>query len=270
MDYNLYINSKNNTHSIFLNNHIVCEKNQSIRVSVKNFYILNSMYNITDDNNTFTLESYYIADGTITTNNYIIPKGNYSVLTFRDVLKSLLIGKIDIQYNIPSNTYTFLKTNLSYIYTIKNIKCGKQIGIYDDTEITSIGTTGSFVNMVDYSQIIVKSNLNYKDLNMDNIFYDDGMRISQILLFTSKQDVEPFKSITFSGEDFSYNLLNTNINNIVFTIVNERNEPIKNCGEWFLHLKFEILNDREDIMGKVLKVLVDIKYVLLNIFFKKK
>ncbi len=267
MDYNLYINSKENKHTLYLNNHITCGKNQSIKVSVMNFYILNSMYNITEDNNSFDVEMVKITDvDDITVSTKNLPIGNYSVLTFLNALKSSLYGIIDIQYNIPNNTYTFTKTNNLYYITIKNIKCMKQLGLYQDTEITTQGVNGSFVNMVDYSQIIVKSNLNYKDLNQDNIF-TDGLSISQILLFTSRQDIEPFKCITYDGDAFAYNLLNTDINNITFNIVNERNELVKNCGEWFLHLKFEIVDIKEELSSQLLKMLNDIKYLLLNIFF---
>lgn len=273
-DYNLYINGSGSKYTLYLNNHIQCNKNQKIQVDVKNFYILNTMYNITSDNNTFNLEQRNL-DGTNPTTSLItIPIGNYSVLTFRDKLKSLLNGKIDIQYNIPSNTYTFIKIDNTYLYYIKNIKCKKQLGLYADLQITASGITGSYINMIEYSQIIVKSDLMYKDLNQDNIQYQQ-LQLSQILLFTTRQDVEPFKAITYDGDDFNYSLINRDINNITFTITNERNELIS-CNEWFLHLVFHIIDDKKDysllgirLMDRIVELLVDIKYILMSLFFKK-
>lgn len=279
--YNLYINSNGNKYTLYLNNHIYCLKNQKIKVNVKNFYMLNSMYNITSDNNTFDIQRVLAFDGSGSIIKTItIPIGNYSVLTFRDKIKSLFsniaeIGNnIDIVYNIANNTYTFINYNTTYRYYIKNIKCKKQLGLYVDWQITTSGITGSFINMVDYSQIIVKSDLIYNDLNQDNIQYDE-LRISQILLFITRQDVEPFKSISYSGDDFNYTLSNTDINSITFNITNERNELI-NCDNWFLHLNFEIIDDKKDysflvirLMKKILDILDDIKYVLMSIWAKK-
>lgn len=279
--YNLYINSTGNKYTLYLNNHISCLKNQKIKVNVKNFYMLNTMYNITSDNNTFDIQRVLAFDGSGSiTNTITIPIGNYSVLTFRDKIKSLFSGigsignNIDIIYNIPSNTYTFINNNATYRYYIKNIKCKKQLGLYEDWQITTSGITSSFINMKEYSQIIVKSDLMYNDLNQDNIQYDQ-LRISQILLFITCQDVEPFKSISYDGDDFSYMLSNTDIGSITFNITNEFNELI-NCNNWFLHLNFEIIDDKKDyqflaikLMKKIVDVLDDIKYVLMSIWAKK-
>lgn len=280
MNYNLYINSNGNKYTLYLNNHITCNKNQKIKVNVKNFYMLNSMYNITTDNNTFDIfRSDYNGLNAIII-KITIPIGNYSVISFRDKIKNIFsnipeIGNnIDIVYNTSNNTYTFKNLNINYVYIIADIKCMKQLGLYEVTEITTSGISGSFINMVDYSQIIVKSDLMYNDLNQDNIQYEQ-LRISQILLFITRQDVEPFKSISYDGDDFSYTLLNTNINNITFNITNERNEPI-DCSNWFLHLQFEIIEDKKDysivglkMLNKIIDLLSDIKYVLLSIWTKK-
>jgi hypothetical protein len=137
------------------------------------------------------------------------------------------------------------------------------------------GVQSSYINMVDYQQIIIKSNLIYQDLNQDNLCYaeDDIFNISQILFWVNKQDVEPFKCIAYqnqdSGDSFSYNIVNRSINNINFKVTNENNMLVTDCSEWFLHLKFSIYekNDVYKLAKKTVKLLDDVYYTLLNILF---
>lgn len=286
--YNLFINSKNrnnseksNNFSLQLQNQIMVHKpNQYISVNVMSFYMLNSMYNISTilDNNTFDLERRTLAGAFDSITKYTIGDGNYSVLTLRDFLNTQLSGKVSIVYNYQSNTYTFTKTDTTYRYYIKNIKCSKQIGISETTEITALGIKGSYVNMVDYQQIILKTDLQYEALNQDNITdADDQLNVSQILFWANKQDVEPFKTIQYQnfdgGNSFSYNIVNENITKINFELVNENNEPIIDAPEWLLHLSFTV-NDKPEftmyeLAKKILKLISETNYVLLNILFKR-
>jgi hypothetical protein len=226
------------------------------------------MYNVSAliGNNSFDLE---LVGGSTTLQSYIIPDGNYSVLTLRDTLNVLLNGLMTVSYNYSNNTYTFTKSTIVYTITIKNIKCPQLIGIDKNTEITIGGVNSSYINMVDYSQIIIMSDLNYMDLNQDNIMYDENMRISQILLQVVKQDVEPFRSITNNDDKISYNLTNNNINKIRFTIMNEKGKEITDIGDWYLHLNFEVCEkeDYRSIVKGLMKVLLDIKHLLQTFFF---
>jgi hypothetical protein len=226
------------------------------------------MYNVSAliGNNSFDLE---LVGGSTTLQSYIIPDGNYSVLTLRDTLNVLLNGLMTVSYNYSNNTYTFTKSTIVYTITIKNIKCPQLIGIDKNTEITIGGVNSSYINMVDYSQIIIMSDLNYMDLNQDNIMYDENMRISQILLQVVKQDVEPFRSITNNDDKISYNLTNNNINRIRFTIMNEKGKEITDIGDWYLHLNFEVCEkeDYRSIVKGLMKVLLDIKHLLQTFFF---
>jgi hypothetical protein len=226
------------------------------------------MYNVSAliGNNSFDLE---LVGGSTTQQSYIIPDGNYSVLTLRDTLNVLLNGLMTVSYNYSNNTYTFTKSTIVYTITIKNIKCPQLIGIDKNTEITIGGVNSSYINMVDYSQIIIMSDLNYMDLNQDNIMYDENMRISQILLQVVKQDVEPFRSITNDDDKVSYNLTNHNINKINFRIMNEKGKEITDIGDWYLHLNFEVCEkeDYRSIVKGLMKVLLDIKHLLQTFFF---
>lgn len=286
--YNLFINSKSRQstetsfdYSLILKNQIMVKHNEYISVNVMSFHMLNSMYNVSSTlkNNTFDIEKRTLAGVIVNTLSYTIPDGNYSVLTLRDVLNSLLADIASISYNYASNTYTFVKTDSTYRYFIKNIKCSKLIGISSTTElIASPGITGSYVNMVNYQQIVLKTDLVHESLNQDTVTdSNNDLNISQILFWTNKQDVEPFKAISYvnhGGNPFSYNILNTNISSIRFMLCNEMNQPITDAGEWLLHLQF-VVNERQDytllqIAKQIIKLLSDTNWLLMNIFFKKK
>ncbi len=55
---------------------------------------------------------------------FTIPYGNYNVYTLLNQLNVLLAGKINLSYNVATNTYTY--TNLSDIaYSINPLNCSK-------------------------------------------------------------------------------------------------------------------------------------------------
>lgn len=286
--YNLFINSRNRQANekssdfvLYLRNQIEVKPSQYISVNVMSFNMINSMYNVSAElhNNTFDVEVINPNTNTSETNTITIPDGNYSVLTLRDFLNNAMSGYIQVIYNYAQNSYTFKKTNANFQYYFKNIRANKLIGISADTEITTNGITSKYVNMKDYQQIIVTTDLLYSDLNQDNISdIDNEFNVSQILFWCSKQDVEPFGCISYKNEDagnsFSYNIVNNNINKISFKVVNEYNQPITDAGEWLLHMQFTI-NDipeytYEEIGKNLMKQLNDANFTLLNILFGNK
>jgi hypothetical protein len=239
------------------------------------------MYNISNtlNNSSFQIQVDDLIANTSSVNTYNIPYGNYSVYTLRDVLNTLLVNiNISVAYNFHTNTYTFTKTNDALIYTIKNIKCDKALNIPDNTVLINGYQTG-FINLVEYQQILVKTDLIYDDLNQDNLFYkaDDLMNISSILFWTHRQNTQPFSTITYenndAGDSFSYNLVNTNLSNINLKVYNEDDQLITDCPDWFIHLRFRIIDrpkvyDFKSAFDKLFSLLVDIKYLLGRIFFK--
>lgn len=287
-DYNLYIHSKNRNEtekpynfSLYLQNPIICNDNEAIRVDVMSFFMINTMYNISSllNNYTFQIDNIDLSvqPNTTTTSTYTIPYGNYSVLQLRDTLNNLLSGKVSVSYNYQSNTYTLIKTNTNFKYFIKNITCNKALNIPNNIEITSEGIQTSYINLVEYQQVIIKSDLIYQDLNQDNIIYlqDDKFNLSQILFWVNKQDVEPFKCITYQnidgGDSFSYNIQNKNITKINFQITNENDKLIEDCPDWFLHVKFHIYKknniDYDKITNMIMNLLNDIKYIMTRMLF---
>ena len=287
--YNLFINSKNrlageksSDFMLYLRNQIEVNNSQYINVNVMSFNMINSMYNVSAElgNNTFDIEVRNISTNAFVSNIFItIPDGNYSVLSLRDLLNVKMSGYIQVTYNSAQNSYTFKKTDSGFRYYFKNIKAYKMIGISSYTEITTTGVISKYVNMKDYQQVIIKTDLAYEDLNQDNISDNDSdLNVSQILFWCSKQDIEPFGCISYNNEDagnsFSYNIVNKNISSISFRIVNEYNQPITDAGEWLLHIQFTI-NDKlqysnEQIGKTLIKQLNDANFTLLNILFGNK
>ena len=218
--YNVFINSVNRSpleHSydfnlFFDNNEIVIGENEGINVNVVSFSMLNSMYNVNQysGNNTYILISSQ-GNSTIT-----IPYGNYNDYTFLNQLNSLLTGYINVSYNLATNSYTYTNINSSYSYSINPLNCTKLLGLSQITSISVSGTTSSYVNMVNYQQIILRCpTLVFENNSMDNIQDKDNfIAVSDILYWVNKQDIEPFKMINYKNEDcstvYSYNVLNRN------------------------------------------------------------
>jgi hypothetical protein len=283
--YNLYINSSNRSKqdypynfSIFINDdEIKATPNQMLNINVAGFYMINSMYNINSNssNNTFILEERDIFDALISSTTITIPYGNYSVITLKETLNQLLNTKISVSYNIATNTYTFKSLDNLQKYYIDPNNCSKFLGIFTKTEILSTGTTGTYINMINFSQVIIKCpSLSYEKSSLDNIKSKGNfLSIGDILFTINKQDVEPFRSIYYNNQDgstvFSYNIINTQINNLTFVLVNEYDEYITDAPDYFLHLQISVIEKNEpyykEVCLQVLSLLNDIHFGILHL-----
>ena len=278
--YNIFINSANRSSTdksydfsvFFDNDEILVNNNEGVNVNIASFSLLNSMYNVNQHtkNNTFLLHNDFLnIDTTIT-----IPYGNYNVYTLLNQLNILLTGKINISYNVATNTYTY--TNLTIIaYSIIPLNCSKLLGLSETTSISIIGTISSYVNMVNYQQVILRCpTLVFESNSMDNIQDKDNfIAVSDILYWINKQDVEPFKTINYKNDDcstlFCYNVVNRNFSNFNFKLVNEFNEPIFDAPDFLLQLQITVY-DKDNTFFKeaslqILKLLNDIYFAVLNI-----
>ena len=228
------------------------------------------MYNVNQysANNIFQLQQ-----GTTLT-PLTIPYGNYNVSTLMTQLNSLLAGKITVSYNIATNTYTY--TNITALpYSIIPLNCSKLLGLLTTTPILTTGTISSYVNMVNYQQVILKCpTFVFQNCSMDNIQDKDNyIAVSDILYWINKQDVEPFKMINYKNEDcstvYSYNVLNTSFSYMNFKLVNEFNQPIFDAPDYLLQLQITIFDKDntyfKEATLKALTLLNDIYFALLNI-----
>lgn len=290
--YNIFINSKNRDKNeniydfnIYLKNQIFVSKNEGININVMSFSMLNSMYNVnsTTKNNTFTIRRTNLDGVTGILNTVItIPYGNYSVITLKDTINSLLISSslsnINLTYNIPTNTYTYKNNNVSYRWFLIPNNCMKLLGISISTEITS-NYTGTYVNMVNYEQIILRCpSLNFEYLNQDNIRdKNNNLNVSDILFTINKADTEPYRTIAYKNEDagtsYSFNITNNNISTIKLQLFNENDEMITDASDYLLELQIIVFYKSDSIFQELgiqsLSLLDDIYFTLLNIYSKR-
>ena len=117
-------------------------------------------------------------------------------------LNTLFGGIITVSYNVATNTYTYKNTSL-FQYSINPLNCSKLLGLSTITDITLSGITSSYVNMVNYQQVILRCpTLVFENASMDNIQDKDNfISVSDILYWVNKQDIEPFKMINYKNED---------------------------------------------------------------------
>lgn len=276
----VYINSKNRNvnekiydFKINLKNPITCNKNQGINCSVVGFYMLNSDYNLKGVS--FKVDE---VDISTTTYTYTIPNGNYNYQSLMDYLNSVLVGKIRVEYLKYKNVFKFTNLNyLNYDYYIRPLNASKYLGLNSDLELSDYGglqnisKEGSFINLTNYSHIIIKSScLDFEDNTQDNIDRPE-LGASNILFMIDKQDVMPFQLISYRNQDgsdnYSYNINNKQISMIDLKLFNENGDLLTNTDEYFLILKFVIFDIQK--IDNSNSYLDDIKFLLMSMMFNK-
>ncbi len=277
----IYINSKNRSSNekiynfnVYLKNPIVANKNQGINCSVVGFSMLNIDYNLKGIY--FKVDSVRLSDNLITSYTYNIPNGNYSYISFMDYLNQILAGKIKVEYLKHRNAYKF--TNListTYDLYLMPQNANKFLGVYSDITLasyTNISYEGSYINLTNYSHIIIKSNLlDFEDNTQDNIEMS-GLRSSSILFMIDKQDIAPFQLISYrnfdKSDNYSYNITNKQINIIDLHLYNENGEMLTETDDYFLTLKITIFNKENNDVS--IPYLDDIRFLMMSMMFNNK
>lgn len=275
----IYISSKNRSSNekiydfnVLLNNPIIVNRNQGINISVVGFSMLNTDYNLRGSS--FYLNQYNLDGSYIITFIYDIPDGNYSYLTLMNFLNSDVELKqfIKIEYVKERNAFKFIKIDNTKKYYIDPLNCNKILGFEEETEILSTGTEGNYINLTNYSHIIIKSNnILFEDNTQDNIDNKE-MENSSILFMIDKQDIPPFQLISYRNHDksdnYSYNISNRQINSIDLHLYNEKGEVLTNTDDYFITLKIVIFN-KEEVQSQT-PFLEDIRFLLMNLMFNNK
>ena len=277
--FNVYINSANRSpvdksydfNIYFDNDEINVNPNEGVNVNIVSFSLLNSMYNV----NQYTGNNKFILLENESTNTIItIPYGNYSVYSFMDKLNELLTGKIQVSYNIATNTYTYKNISVGTLSIIPQ-ECKKLLGLNDTTPISSSGTISGYVNMVNYQQVILRCpTFVFENCSMDNIQDKNNfIAVSDIIYWSNKQVIEPLKMLNYRNEDcstvYSYNVLYNNFMTLNFKLVHEYIQPILDAPDFLLQLQISMF-DKDDnyfkeAMLQALKLLNEIYLTLLNL-----
>lgn len=219
---------------------LTCNGDQYMEINVVSFDMINTMYNIYSANNQFIIRR-----GTTDT-TYTIPEGNYSVKTFMATMIGLINdGHLTMSYNTAQNTYTFYKNGTSQLHYLIPNKIWGLINLMPTTiyEITSAGLTTGYVNLVNYSKIILRTEgINYYYSNIENYGNRNSSTLSNIIFWACKSDIEPFKVIKYNNEDagrsFNYKIENKEINNLTLQLRNENNEFITDAPDYLIALQF--------------------------------
>jgi hypothetical protein len=275
----IYISSKNRNSNeniynfnVILNNPIIVNRNQGINISVVGFSMLNTDYNLKNC-------SFYIQELHYTPINYsllhtiTIPDGNYSYLTLLNYLKSNITFNtyLNIEYIKERNTFKFTNKLVEGDIKIISLNCDKFLGIKSEL-IVQTSIESSYINLTNYSHIIIKSNnIIFEDNTQDNI-NNTEFGNSSILFMIDKQDIPPFQLISYRNHDksdnYSYNISNRQISSIDLHLFNEKGEVLTNTDDYFITLKIVIFN-KEEIKGEN-NYLDDIRFLLMDLIFNKK
>jgi hypothetical protein len=274
----IYISSKNRSSNekiydfnVLLNSPIIVNRNQGINISIVGFSMLNTDYNFRGLS--FIIqELHYIPINYSQLYTINIPDGNYNYQTLINFLNNYTAIK-----NIISFEYVKERNAIKYIskLTEGNINivagnCNKILGI---TNSISFNTTyeGSYINLTNYSHIIIKSNnILFEDNTQDNIDNKE-MENSSILFMIDKQDIPPFQLISYRNHDksdnYSYNISNRQISAIDLHLYNEKGEVLTNTDDYFITLKIVIFN-KEEVQSQT-PFLEDIRFLLMSLIFNK-
>ena len=246
---------------------LTCKTDEYMEINVVSFDMINTMYNIYGDNNQFIIRQTGLADIT-----YTIPIGNYSVKTFMAMLTELINDvNIIITYNTAQNTYTFKKkAGVSTVYSLLPNKLWTIINMIPSTfvEITTTGITTGYINLVNYSKIILRTEgINYYYSNIENYGNSNKSTLSNIIFWACKSDIEPFKVIKYNNEDsgrsFNYRIENREINNLTLQLRNENNEPIYDAPDYLVALQFNFYK-RDD--NTIKNAIISINKLLNEIY----
>jgi hypothetical protein len=208
--------------------------------------------------------------------NIHLKHGNYTVKTllkeFQDIFSQNVIPEssllhsffgqyadaltIECVYNDITNTYTFKKkAGVSIVYRLLPNKLWTVINLLPSTfyEITTTGITTGYINLVNYSKIILRTEgINYYYSNIENYGNSNKSTLSNIIFWACKSDIEPFKVIKYNNEDsgrsFNYRIENREINNLTLQLRNENNEPILDAPEYLVALQFNFYKIDDNII----------------------
>lgn len=277
----IYISSKNRSlneeihdFNVLLNNPIIVNRNQGINISVVGFSMLNTDYNLRDLS--FFIQEIHYTPPTFNLYQINIPNGNYNYQTLINFLNNYTPTKniISFEYVKERNAIKYTNKMTEGNIIINSNNCKNILGLLNNYTTIAYNTTyeGSYINLTNYSHIIIKSNnILFEDNTQDNI-NNKEMGNSSILFMIDKQDIPPFQLISYRNHDksdnYSYNISNRQINSIDLHLYNEKGEILTNTDDYFITLKIVIFN-KEEIKDNI-PFLEDIRFLLMNMTFNKK
>ncbi len=205
---------------------------------------------------TWTQQPYTI--GSTITTDLIIPDGFYKSSTYIAKIKELftpyninitldsLNNKVNITHNLTDNIiYPFTDQNGLIVLQFPTLNIRNNIGIYNEFNTLNINTAfigDTNIDLVNFKKIILSTNLEFTNSTHNDLIGGNSNEtgIGNILLWINNDD-PPFTCIKYKNyEDVSYRIENKIINNIIFTIYNEKLQQL-NLDNMLLHFQIEKL-----------------------------
>ena len=205
---------------------------------------------------TWTQQPYTI--GSTITTDLIIPDGFYKSSTYISKIKELftpyninitldsLNNKVNITHNLTDNIiYPFTDQNGLIVLQFPTLNIRNNIGIYNEFNTLNINTAfigDTNIDLVNFKKIILSTNLEFTNSTHNDLIGGNSNEtgIGNILLWINNDD-PPFTCIKYKNyEDVSYRIENKIINNIIFTIYNEKLQQL-NLDNMLLHFQIEKL-----------------------------
>lgn len=249
--YNYYINTSNkdrdDTNFNFnyrLPNNFHINENQKAHFKLISFSMMNSMLNIseTHKNNKFKV-NFDNEDFIIT-----IADGNYSVLTLRDTINTILGNEpyllpLALNYEKTTNKYYWIMNDSCSFYPM-NMKL--ILGFNNESYSLTTGTNRygeTFVNLLPYTKILITTNNLVFNPSTDNNLvrdYSSNEGINEIIAYIDK-DEPPFTTLKYENLiDNKFLIANKNFSYVNFNIMNEYKEAIRDCPNCFIHFQIII------------------------------
>lgn len=277
MIYDFYISTTNkNANDTFYDfiitipDNIEIKPTETTKIKIVDLSIMNMMYNISSfrKNNTFRVRNY----GVIST--LTIPDGNYSATTFRDTVNGLIASSglvMNFYPEIQKFTFTCSDSNPAHTQLIPDNLCD-YFGIFNEI---SIGTTPVYstrcINMLNYQKIILTSSFTpsgQQNHNLTNKF--SSISSPNCILAWIDKDSAPYITIKYYNyENTSTEIADKNIKSIQFQLMNEFSELIYEAPACQFHMQIIVEDDKNIWLNKFYKLLSDMYYSLLSLYFKK-
>ena len=263
---------------------IQCDENQGININIVSFDILNSFYNINDNNNVIKFYISETTDGIL--NEYeetlVLETGNYPATRLADMINNFS-DVVECEYSKIRNKFTFLlKSDVIADVEIDFGNIAEVFGL-NQNDVVSIHHGEFFespnpANLMYFNKVIIRvSGIDFELASLENISNDKSANVfyrSNILLWLSRNDHMPFQMISYNNEDagtsYCYNIYNKNINSLTFSIENEHGELIDEALDWSMALQFTIYNKKDDAMVKELQIHTSYLrelFVFMNVFY---
>jgi hypothetical protein len=247
--------------------------NDKIKFKLIDFSIMNSMLTVSSShkNNQFKIK-YLTVDYIIT-----IPDGSYTASSLRDAINTILTATskpLALNYDKKINKFYWIISNgiVAGNLFFYPLNCASLFG-FTNTSYELIYPTEyygeTFANMLPYSKIVLVSDLVFETNSQNNFInkYSAYAGIGDIICWIPR-DIPLFSTINYVNNDREIDIANKNIKSVNFALMNEYQEYILDAPSCYIHFQL-ITYDNTNWYKRFYKLLYDISYYLLSLYFKK-